>query len=50
MHFLQYVDDLKCPVEFSQKLSLVDWLLAHAIRLEYAENGGLFLNFSHWYR
>lgn len=35
----QYLDDLKCPVDLSQKLSVVDWLLAHAVRVEYAENG-----------
>jgi len=26
-------------VDLSQKLSVVDWLLAHAVRVEYAENG-----------
>lgn len=36
--FRKFLDDLDCPVEYSQKLSVVDWLLAHAIRLEYAEN------------
>lgn len=46
MHFWQFLDDLACPVEYSQKLSVVDWLLAHAIRLEYAENG-LFYTFFH---
>ncbi len=35
----QYLDDLKCPVDVSQKVSVVDWLLAHAVRVEYAENG-----------
>jgi len=43
----KYVDDLKCPVEFSQKLSLVDWLLAHAIRLEYAENAAKYNSMGH---
>lgn len=38
----QYLDDLKCPVDLSQKVSVVDWLLAHAVRVEYAENGLLF--------
>ena len=35
----KYLDDLTCPVNISQKLSVLDWLLAHAVRLEYAENG-----------
>ena len=30
-------------MEFSQKPSVVDWLLAHAVRVEYAENGLFFL-------
>ncbi|XP_068681780.1 RNA transcription, translation and transport factor protein-like [Montipora foliosa] len=34
----KYLDDLTCPVNISQKLSVLDWLLAHAVRLEYAEN------------
>lgn len=37
--FFQYLDDLQCPLDFSQKLSVVDWLLSHAVRVEYAENG-----------
>lgn len=40
--FRKYLDDLKCPVEFSQKPSVVDWLLAHAVRVEYAENAEKF--------
>ncbi|KAL9954076.1 hypothetical protein ACROYT_G041568 [Oculina patagonica] len=36
--FRKYLDDLKCPVDVSQKVSVVDWLLAHAVRVEYAEN------------
>ena len=39
MYLLQYLDDLKCPVDLSKKTSVVDWLLAHAVRVEYAENG-----------
>lgn len=42
--FRKYLDDLKCPVEFSQKLSVVDWLLAHAVRVEYAENADKYNN------
>ncbi|KAM7435790.1 hypothetical protein ABFA07_014302 [Porites harrisoni] len=38
----KYLDDLKCPVEFSRKPSVVDWLLAHAVRVEYAENAEKF--------
>ena len=26
-------------MDLSQKVSVVDWLLAHAVRVEYAENG-----------
>ena len=40
---VQYLDDLKCPIDMSQKASVVDWLLAHAVRVEYAENGWLSL-------
>lgn len=36
--FAKYLDDLKCPLDLSQKVSVVDWLLAHAVRVEYAEN------------
>lgn len=34
----KYLDDLQCPLDFSQKSSVVDWLLAHAVRVEFAEN------------
>lgn len=34
----KYLEDLNCPVEISQKLSVLEWLLAHAVRLEYSEN------------
>lgn len=40
--FRKYLDDLKCPLDFSQKISVVDWLLAHAVRVEYAENAETF--------
>lgn len=39
----QYLDDLKCPLDVSQKVSVVDWLLAHAVRVEFAENGEFYL-------
>lgn len=41
---LQYLVDLKCPLDLSQKVSVVDWLLAHAVRVEYAENGWLYFS------
>ncbi|KAJ7330763.1 hypothetical protein OS493_021693 [Desmophyllum pertusum] len=42
--FRKYLDDLKCPVDLSQKVSVVDWLLAHAVRVEYAENAEKYNN------
>ncbi|XP_058957618.1 RNA transcription, translation and transport factor protein isoform X1 [Pocillopora verrucosa] len=40
--FKKYLDDLQCPLDFSQKLSVVDWLLSHAVRVEYAENAEMY--------
>ncbi|KAK3750024.1 hypothetical protein QZH41_008661 [Actinostola sp. cb2023] len=34
----KYLTDLQCPLKSKQKSSVLDWLLSHAIRLEYADN------------
>jgi len=38
-YYSQYLTDLQCPLKSKQKNSVLDWLLSHAIRLEYADNG-----------
>ncbi|XP_048586410.1 RNA transcription, translation and transport factor protein isoform X2 [Nematostella vectensis] len=35
---MKYLDDLQCPLKSREKSTVLDWLLAHAIRLEYADN------------
>lgn len=40
---MQYITDLECPVNSERKEQVLDWLLGHAIRLEYADKG---LNFT----
>ncbi|XP_046848254.1 RNA transcription, translation and transport factor protein-like [Xenia sp. Carnegie-2017] len=35
--FKQYIADLECPVNSERKEQVLDWLLGHAIRLEYAD-------------
>ncbi|KAJ4448192.1 hypothetical protein ANN_10205 [Periplaneta americana] len=37
--FKQYRDDLACPVQSEKSAELLEWLLAFAVRLEYADNG-----------
>ena len=34
----QYLDDLGCPYQQSQRPQLTDWLLGYAVRLEYGDN------------
>ncbi|XP_069681936.1 RNA transcription, translation and transport factor protein [Periplaneta americana] len=36
--FKQYRDDLACPVQSEKSAELLEWLLAFAVRLEYADN------------
>ncbi|XP_031554612.1 RNA transcription, translation and transport factor protein-like [Actinia tenebrosa] len=38
----KYLLDLQCPLLSKQKTSVMDWLLSHAIRLEYSENAQKF--------
>lgn len=35
----QYLDELGCPYQPSQRPQLIDWLLGYAVRLEYGDNG-----------
>jgi RLL motif-containing protein 1 len=37
--FRKYRDDLACPVQSEKSSELLEWLLAFAVRLEYADNG-----------
>lgn len=40
LHFsLQYIQDLQCPLDGSDRLAVCDWILGHAIRLEFGEKG-----------
>ena len=38
-NFQQYLDDLGCPYQQSQRVQLIDWLLGYAVRLEYGDGG-----------
>ena len=33
------MNDLECPVDPERKEQVLDWLLGHAIRLEYSDKG-----------
>jgi len=37
--FKQYRDDLACPIQSDNPSEVLEWLLAFAVRLEYADNG-----------
>ncbi|PSN35881.1 UPF0568 protein [Blattella germanica] len=37
--FKQYREDLACPVQTEKTAEQLEWLLAFAVRLEYADNG-----------
>jgi RLL motif-containing protein 1 len=37
--FQQYRDDLACPIQSEKDGEVLEWLLAFAVRLEYADNG-----------
>jgi RLL motif-containing protein 1 len=37
--FKQYTDDLACPIRSDNPGEMLEWLLAFAVRLEYADNG-----------
>lgn len=41
--FTQYVNDLACPVKSDKKVELLEWLLGHAVRLEYGDNSKYWL-------
>ncbi|XP_038046996.1 RNA transcription, translation and transport factor protein-like [Patiria miniata] len=36
--FQQYLKDLHCPLDGQDRLAACEWLLAHAVRLDYGEN------------
>lgn len=36
--FKKYLNELDCPVDRNLRPTVVDWLLSHAVRLEYSEN------------
>ncbi|XP_022081241.1 UPF0568 protein C14orf166 homolog isoform X2 [Acanthaster planci] len=36
--FQQYLKDLQCPVNSQDRLAACEWLLAHAVRLDYGED------------
>ena len=38
---LQYLSDLACPLDQSDRNSVIDWLLGYAVRHEYKDNGKL---------
>lgn len=42
----QYLDDLGCPYQQSQRSYLIDWILGYATRLEYGDNGNSTQKFS----
>ena len=37
--FTKYREDLACPVQSEKPAEQLEWLLAFAVRLEYADNG-----------
>jgi len=37
-YFIQYLNDLECPIDQSDTSGVLDWLLGWAIHLEYGEN------------
>ena len=41
-YVLQYLQDLECPIPFGEDAvpGLLDWLLHHAVSLEYQDAGG----------
>ncbi len=40
----KYLDELGCPISPSEKMSMVDWLLGYAVRLEYGDNTDKYRN------
>ncbi|XP_071484601.1 RNA transcription, translation and transport factor protein-like [Diadema antillarum] len=40
--FAKYIQDLQCPLDGSDRLAVCDWLLGHAVRLEYGEKVQLY--------
>lgn len=45
--FNQYIRDLECPLKSDKKIELLEWLLGHAVRLEYGDNGKvIFIKYS----
>ncbi|XP_030855191.1 RNA transcription, translation and transport factor protein [Strongylocentrotus purpuratus] len=40
--FVKYIQDLQCPLDGSDRLAVCDWILGHAIRLEFGEKAQMF--------
>ena len=39
VYWFQYLDDLECPHDPTNRAATLDWLLGYAVRLEYGDNG-----------
>lgn len=39
-NFETYLKDVMCPFSSKDKMSVLDWLLGLAVRLEFGDNGG----------
>ncbi|XP_054758376.2 RNA transcription, translation and transport factor protein-like [Lytechinus pictus] len=40
--FIKYIQDLQCPLDGSDRLAVCDWILGHAVRLEYGEKAQIY--------
>lgn len=47
-HFLQYLNDVGCPLPSWNRNELVDWIIGYAVRLEYGDNGRNSCILAHW--
>ena len=39
----QFLAALSCPIKTAERNALLDWLLGYAVRLEYGDNGIIFI-------
>ena len=37
--YFQYLTELGCPYAAKERLSVLDWILGYAVRLEYGDDG-----------
>ncbi|XP_072158093.1 RNA transcription, translation and transport factor protein [Bemisia tabaci] len=44
--FVKYCKDNDCPIESGDQIECLEWLLGHAVKLEYADNFEKYKNFS----